>query len=345
MSAEAPRVIEVENLVKTFSTGFIRTAPRLPGAPPSWLERATAGRPWGEKIHKVVEAIRGVSFDVRRGEIFGFLGPNGAGKTTTIKCLLGLIFPTAGTVKLFGLSGERQEARARVGYLPENPYLYQYLSPREIMDLMGRLMGLSAAERASQTVDILRRVGLGSVIDRPLRGFSKGMLQRAGLGQALLGDPELLILDEPMTGLDPIGRKEVRDLILSERERGRTVMFSSHILSDVELLCDRVAIVNRGELAAYGRLDALLGREVRAVEIELAMGDDALAEAIKAVEGATLEVYKAHWMVTVTGEAQAQRVLRSSLDAGVPVLSVTQRREKLEDLFVRKAIGASAAER
>ena len=201
----------------------------------------------------------------------------------TIKTLLGLIFPTRGEVRLFGLPVTDPAARRRVGFLPENPYLYQYLTPREIMDLCGRLVGMPGHEREIQTKEILRRVGLGSVMDRPLRRFSKGMLQRAGLAQALMGDPELLILDEPMTGLDPIGRKEVRDLILEERTQGRTVMFSSHILSDVEMLCDRVAIVNRGELTAYGSLDQLLRREIRAVEVELSRVDEALVSALGAV--------------------------------------------------------------
>ncbi|MEZ4407681.1 MAG: ABC transporter ATP-binding protein [Polyangiales bacterium] len=338
-------VVEVKNLVKVFSTGFIRTSPRMPGEPPRWLERQTAKVSWGEKIHKVVEAVRGVTFEVKRGEIFGFLGPNGAGKTTTIKTLLGLIFPSKGEVRLFGEPVTSPSARRRVGFLPENPYLYQYLSPREVLDLCGRLSGIPADERASSAEQLLRRVGIGSVMDRPLRRFSKGMLQRAGLAQALMGDPELLILDEPMTGLDPIGRKEVRDLILEERERGRTVMFSSHILSDVEMLCDRVAIVNRGELTACGSLDELLQRSVRAVEVELGTTPDALPTSLTAMEGVAVSALRDHAVVTVEGEEEAQRVLRAALESSVPVLAVTPRRETLEDLFVRKAIGARAMER
>ncbi len=337
--------IEVEGLVKVFSTGFIRTAPRLPGQPPTWLERQAARVSWGEKIHKMVEAVRGISFEVRQGEIFGFLGPNGAGKTTTIKTLLGLIFPTKGSVRLFGAPVSDRAARRRVGFLPENPYLYQYLTPREILDLCGRLAGIDGAQRDRDTVAILRRVGLGSVMDRPLRRFSKGMLQRAGIAQALVGDPELLILDEPMTGLDPIGRKEVRDLILEERARGRTVMFSSHILSDVEMLCDRVAIVNRGELTAYGRLDELLRKEIRAVEIELQGGGDGLAAAIDAVPGAKRSDLRDRVVVSVEGESRVDDVLAAALAHGARVHSVTPRRETLEDLFVRNAIGAAAADR
>jgi ABC-2 type transport system ATP-binding protein len=338
-------VVEVKDLIKVFSTGFIRTAPRLPGHPPTWLERQAGRVSWGEKIHKMVEAVRGISFEVRAGEIFGFLGPNGAGKTTTIKTLLGLIFPTRGEVRLFGLPVSDPAARRRVGFLPESPYLYQYLTPREIMDLCGRLVGMPAHERKVQTEHILRRVGLGSVMERPLRRFSKGMLQRAGLAQALMGDPELLILDEPMTGLDPIGRKEVRDLILEERERGRTVMFSSHILSDVEMLCDRVAIVNRGELTAYGSLDQLLRREIRAVEVELSRVDAALVEALGKVPGVRQGTLHDKVLLSIEGEDRVGEVLALAIEHHARVHAVTPKRETLEDLFVRNAIGATAAER
>ncbi len=338
-------VVEVNGLVKVFSTGLIRTNPRALGAPPGWLERTAAKYPWGEKLHKMVEAVRGISFEVRQGEIFGFLGPNGAGKTTTIKTLLGLIFPSAGEVKLFGRPVTDPEARRRVGFLPENPYLYQYLTAREIMDLAGRLVGMREPTRARRAEELLRRVGLGSVMDRPIRKFSKGMLQRTGLAQALMGDPELLILDEPMTGLDPIGRKEVRDLILEERALGRTVMFSSHILSDVEMLCDRLAIVNRGELAAYGALDTLLRKEIRAVEIELDPVGEALRERLQQIPQVTLGTLNGRTLVTVQGEAGVTDVLKAALERGASVGSVTPRRETLEDLFVRKAIGASALER
>ncbi|MFO0608742.1 MAG: ABC transporter ATP-binding protein [Polyangiales bacterium] len=339
------KVVEVDGFVKTFSMGFLRPPARLPDEPPTWLERAVAKVPHGDKLHRVVEAVKGISFDVKRGEIFGFLGPNGAGKTTTIKALLGLIFATRGELKLFGTPVGDPAARRKVGYLPENPYLYQYLTALEIMDLFGRLAGIPEDTRRTQSVEILRRVGLGSAMDLPVRRFSKGMLQRAGLAQALLGDPELLILDEPMTGLDPIGRKEVRDLILQERARGRTVMFSSHILSDVEMLCDRVAIVNRGQLVAYGTFDELLRKEIRAIDIELGAVDDALRGRLAAMPSASLTEARGGVHVAVQGEAEAHDVLRAALDGGARVVSVVQKRETLEDLFVRKAIGATALER
>lgn len=345
----APTVVEVKNLIKVFSTGFIRTAPRLPGQPPTWLERTLAKRVANEelrkKIHVMVEAVKGVSFEVKAGEIFGFLGPNGAGKTTTIKTLIGLIFPTRGEVRLFGLPVTDPAARRRLGFLPESPYLYKYLTAREIMDLCGRLIGLSSHERRSQSEEILRRVGLGKNMDRPLNGFSKGMLQRAGLAQALIGDPELLILDEPMSGLDPIGRKEVRDIILQERERGRTVMFSSHILSDVEMLCDRVAILNRGELTAYGSLNDLLRREIRSVDVELSGVDDALVAALTALAGVVQGRLSDKVLLSVEGEDRVGEVLALAVAHKAQVHAVTPKRETLEDLFVRNAIGATAAER
>lgn len=339
------RVVEVSGFVKTFSMGFLRPPARLPTEPPTWLERAVAKVPHGDKLHRVVEAVKGITFDVKRGEIFGFLGPNGAGKTTTIKALLGLIFPTRGELKLFGTPVSDPSARRKVGYLPESPYLYQYLTALEIMDLFGRLAGVPDDRRRTQSEEILKRVGLGSVMDRPVRRFSKGMLQRAGLAQALLGDPELLILDEPMTGLDPIGRKEVRDLIIEERDRGRTVMFSSHILSDVEMLCDRVAIVNRGELVAYGTFEELLRKEIRAIEIDLTDVGDDLRARLTALPAATVTAAGAKVHVAVQGEEEAHAVLRAALDGGARVAAVTQKRETLEDLFVRKAIGATALER
>jgi ABC-2 type transport system ATP-binding protein len=184
---------------------------------------------------------------VRRGEIFGFLGPNGAGKTTTIKMLTGLIEPTSGDAFLFGKRVPSAESRRDVGFLPENPYVYPYLTPREFVEMCGNLSGMRGASLRSRTLEVLTKVGIAYAADRQVRRLSKGMLQRTGLAAALVSDPQMLILDEPMSGLDPVGRKEVRDLIFAERELGRTIFFSTHILSDVEAMCDRVTILRQGE--------------------------------------------------------------------------------------------------
>src|SRR3954471_17389932 len=192
---------------------------------------------------KKVEAVRGISLKVARGQIFGFLGPNGAGKTTTIKMLTGLIAPTSGRASILGKEIPSPEAMGSVGFLPENPYVYPYLTPREFVSLCGRLNGMGGSKLKKAVESVIERVGIAYAMDRPVRNLSKGMLQRTGLAAALVHDPELLILDEPMSGLDPVGRKEVRDLIIEEAHANKTVFFSSHILSDVEMLCDAVCIL------------------------------------------------------------------------------------------------------
>src|ERR1044071_862809 len=216
-----------------------------------------------------VRAVRGVTFAVERGTIFGFLGPNGAGKTTTIKMLTGLIKPTSGRATVFGESVPSPRAMTRVGFLPENPYVYPYLTPTEFVMHCARLSGLSRKAAVARTRGSLQRVGILSAADRPVRRLSKGMLQRTGLAAALVGDPELLILDEPMSGLDPVGRKEVRDLIVDERRQGRTIFFLTHILTDAQSLCDRVAILRKGEVVVSGRIEELLRRDARRSEVTL----------------------------------------------------------------------------
>ncbi|MCP4606801.1 MAG: ABC transporter ATP-binding protein [Proteobacteria bacterium] len=233
MDTAAP-VLEIEDLHKTFYLGFFR---------------------------KRIEAVRGVSFSVKKGEIFGLLGPNGAGKTTLIKSMMGLISPSQGAVRIFGRNGNRPKARTGTGYLPENPYFHEYLTPRELLEFYGRLCGLTRAEILKCRDDLIEQVGLKEAAKRPLRKFSKGMLQRIGLAQALLGKPKFLVLDEPMSGLDPIGRKFVADLIQDLNDQGTTIMFSSHILSDVERLCHRVVILNKGLKVAEGSLEDLLRDE------------------------------------------------------------------------------------
>jgi len=307
------RVLEVDALRKTFVRGLLR---------------------------RKTEALRGISFHVERGEIFGFLGPNGAGKTTTIKILMGLIFPTAGRARLLGADIGDREAKQRLGYLPENPYFYDYLTATELLDMVGRLHGMDAGARRRRAGALIEEVGLGHAAKRPLRAFSKGMLQRAGLAQALMGDPELVVLDEPMSGLDPIGRKEVRDIILRLRERGKTVFFSTHILSDATLLCDRVAILVGGELRDTGPLGSLLDPRIDAVEV-LWTGDDAVADAL-AVEVGDHSRTSEGRIAKMPDLQAANRVVARVVEGGGCIVHVIPHRESLEDLFVHEARAAGS---
>jgi ABC-2 type transport system ATP-binding protein len=304
-------VLSVTDLHKTFRIGFLR---------------------------KRVEAVRGVSFEVAQGQTFGVLGPNGAGKTTSIKATLRLIFPDKGSVRLFGATLTTKTLR-RVGYMPENPYVYQYLRAPEFLDLCGRLVGMDGPTRRRRTAEMLELVGLSKAVDRPIGRFSKGMTQRIGLAQALLHDPELLILDEPMSGLDPIGRKQVRDIILSERKAGKTIVFTSHVLSDVEMLCDRIAIIHRGQVVARGTLDELLRREVRRVRIQLSGASSALREALEQ-EKLAVRAVEDMLHVTIEGDAGVGPLLARVMEAGATVVEVEPERETLEDLFVRKAMAS-----
>jgi ABC-2 type transport system ATP-binding protein len=278
--------------------------------------------------------LHDLELTVGRGETFGYLGPNGAGKTTTIKILLGLLHPTAGEARLFGREAGRADARANVGFLPETPTFFDYLTGREFLAYMARLAGVSRARAREQIPALLRTVGLTEACDRQLRKYSKGMLQRIGMAQALLGDPALVILDEPMSGLDPVGRKEIRDIILGLRAEGRTVFFSSHIIPDVEMLCDRVGILLGGRLVRTGRLDALLGAEVDSVEITLAgLPPDAAARAA----GETLApplLQGDRVQLRLRGEGDVDGVLRRALEAGGRVVSVAPQRRSLEEIFL-----------
>jgi ABC-2 type transport system ATP-binding protein len=286
---------------------------------------------------RLVQALHGVSLEVRRGEIFGFLGPNGAGKTTTIKMLMGFIVPTAGTMEILGVRAPSPEVMARVGFLPENPYVYPYLSPREFVTMCGRLSGLHGSSLHSRVVHVLQRVGIAYAMDRSVRALSKGMLQRVGLAAALVHDPELLVLDEPMSGLDPVGRKEVRDLIVEEKHGGRTVFFSSHILSDVEMLCDRVCILRQGEVVVSGSLRELLGVSKRRTEVTIGGASDALREALAPLAHDT-RVVGDLLVMEVDGDAQVRAVVERAFAEGARLESVAAKRETLEDLFVRRAL-------
>jgi len=287
-----------------------------------------------------IEAVRGITFDVHRGDIFGFLGPNGAGKTTTIKMLTGLIAPTGGSAELFGMVVPDPASRRRLGFLPESPYIYPYLSPTEFVGLCGRLSGLGGAVLRDRVHAVLRTVGMSHAADRPARKLSKGMLQRTGLAAALVSDPELLILDEPMSGLDPVGRKEVRDIIVEERKKGRTIFFSSHILSDVETLCDRVAILQKGLVVVSGLLDELLRRDAERANVVLADVSDENARILRGKWGEARAV-AARLVVTVDGRERLQALLGDVVALGITVVEVSPLQETLEDLFMRHDIGRS----
>jgi ABC-2 type transport system ATP-binding protein len=284
---------------------------------------------------KRVEALRGVSFTVERGHIFGFVGPNGAGKTTTIRTLMGLIRPTSGGAMLLGEPIPSRAARARVGFLPEAPYFYDYLTVGELLDLAGRLFGQPAALRRKRADELIERVGLGRARSQSLKKFSKGMLQRAGLAQALMNDPELVVLDEPMSGLDPIGRKEVRDLILELRDQGKTVFFSTHILSDVEAITDRVAIIARGQLQAHGPPAELVKQTVLGVDVAVRLPADADPTPLT---GGAEKVRRLgdELSLMLPAGADVDEWLQRAHAAGAKVVSVTPRHETLEDLFLRQ---------
>ncbi len=294
---------------------------------------------------KRVLAVQGISFSVKQGIIFGFLGPNGAGKTTTIKMLTGLIKPSSGGASLFGHPIPSARAMQQIGFLPENPYIYPYLTPTEFVEMCGRLSGLRGKAVRDRTRAVLSRVGILYAADRPARRLSKGMLQRTGLAAALVADPELLILDEPMSGLDPVGRKEVKDIIVEERQNGRTIFFSTHILSDVETLCDEVTILRKGQIVVRGSLDTLLRKETQRVTVILKGASDSF-EAHCREEGHKVERLGDRLHLEIEGGAQVQPFLKTAIENGVEIEAVTPRHETLEDLFVREAItGADSAEK
>jgi ABC-2 type transport system ATP-binding protein len=275
-------------------------------------------------------AVDGLSLSVRPGEIFGLLGPNGAGKTTTLKTLLGLLRPDRGSVRLFGRPPSDPAARARIGFLPENPYFYDHLTGEEFLDFYGRLQGIPVAERRRRVESTIERVGLAGRARGPLRKFSKGMVQRLGLAQAILHDPDLVILDEPMSGLDPVGRREVRDLILGLREAGKTVFFSSHILQDAEMICDRVAILVSGRLRHLGSVRDLVSSKPRWFEVAVD-GEVPARWSAEAVPN-----LGAHTLVRVPDVDALTRLVADVAAGGGQVVSVWPRRDTLEDLFLRE---------
>lgn len=301
-------IIEIDNLTKDYETGFAR-------------KRKT-------------RALDGLSLTVEPGQIFGFLGANGAGKTTTLKLLMRLIFPTGGTARILGRDISDISMHARIGYLPEAPYFYDYLTAREFLNYCGQLYGMNRSARESRTENLLNRVNLEKKSrDRQLRKFSKGMLQRVGLAQAIVNDPEIVFFDEPMSGLDPVGRREVRDLIAELRDEGKTVFMCSHILSDIEVLCDSVAILKGGRLAHAGSLNELRAVESSLIEIIVT---DADAEALRKNLSIDAEVTTtpSGLRIQITNEKEVDAVLAALRSVNGKLVSVQPVRQSLEELFM-----------
>ncbi|HEX6278955.1 MAG TPA: ABC transporter ATP-binding protein [Pyrinomonadaceae bacterium] len=300
-------IIEINDLVKDYETGFFKK--------------------------KKVRAVDGISLSVKGGQIFGFLGGNGAGKTTTIKILMSLLYPTAGWAKILGQDISDFTMHNRIGYCPENPYFYDYLTPRELLAYFGELFGGDKTKVKDRAEELLEKVGLEPKDrSKQLRKFSKGMLQRVGLAQSLINDPEIVFLDEPMSGLDPIGRREVRELIAGLREEGTTVFMSTHILSDVEALCDEVAILRKGKLAASGTLDDLLISHAETQVFEITFRGIS-AEKLN-MNGLEI-VPQAHGvMIRVDDESRIDHVLSEVRKNGGHLVSVQPTKQSLEELFV-----------
>jgi len=313
VSTDASLVVDISALAKTYRVGFLMRS---------------------------VEAVKGVTFQVHEGEIVGLIGPNGSGKTTTMKMLLGLCRATSGHARIRGIDVSDPRSRERVGFLPENPYVYPYLTPREFVDLCARLSGLDAKKREERVPKVLERTGIAYAADRPVHRLSKGMLQRTGLAAALVADPELLVLDEPMSGLDPLGRREVRDLIFEERSAGRTVLFSTHVLSDVEALCDRVVILQKGEVVMTGAVGDLVRRSATMVELTLrAVAEDARKDIVGGAR--ILREVGEELVLEVEGDAALGAAIERAIAHGARVTSAVPRRDSLEDLFVRQALVGS----
>jgi len=307
-------VIQINSLTKDYKSGF-------------WIK-------------KNVRALDDLTLSVRGGQIFGFLGGNGAGKTTTIKILMGLLFPSAGSAKILGRDISDIDMHREIGYCPENPYFYDYLTARELMNYFGEIFGLEKARRAEMSEELLSMVGLEKKSwDRQLRKFSKGMLQRVGLAQSLINDPKIVFLDEPMSGLDPVGRREIRELIAGLREKGKTVFMSTHILSDIEALCDEVAILRGGRLAATGKLDDLLVKsgEERVFEINFngVSGAD-ISSRLNGTKTLSITDKASGVSVHTNVEDEIDQILKAGRDAGGRLISIQPVRQSLEELFVKE---------
>jgi ABC-2 type transport system ATP-binding protein len=314
-----PPAILIDELTKDYAIGF-----------------------WRQRPYRALDRL---SLDIESGEVFGFLGPNGAGKTTTLKLLMQLIFPSAGRAEILGRPVGDVATRQRIGYLPENPSFYDYLTAEELLDYFGRLFGYAGADRRRRVAALLDRVGIDGASRRmQLRKFSKGMIQRVGIAQALLNDPEVVFLDEPMSGLDPIGRREVRSLILELRDQGRTIVFSSHILADAEALCSRVAVIAGGRLAAAGRLTDILAFQIRGWELVVADLQPSALERIVPMIMRSTEIAPRRYTLEITLDHPPERIITELTAAGATIVSLNPLRDTLEDFFVQRvaAVGQGA---
>jgi ABC-2 type transport system ATP-binding protein len=306
-------VVETEDLTKDYRVGF-------------WRPRA-------------YRALDRVSLRVEPGDVFGFLGPNGAGKTTTLKLLLQLIHPTSGRASILGRPAGDVAVRRRIGYLPENPYFYDYLTAEELLGYFARVFGYGPGDRKRRVDRLLDEVGIGAERRLQLRKFSKGMIQRVGIAQALLNDPEVVFMDEPMSGLDPLGRREVRSLVMGLRDRGATVFFSSHILSDAETLCNRVAILAAGQLVTSGRLDDILAFEVRGWEIVVDGITPGLIERLGFRVTKATRIAEGRYSIDIPSDASPDRVIAALAGAGARLVSLAPLRATLEEVFVKEVSG------
>lgn len=298
-------------------------------------ERLTKDFPIGFWRPRPYRALDSLTLEVAKGETFGFLGPNGAGKTTTLKLLMQLIYPTSGRAEILERPVGDVEVKRRIGYLPESPYFYDYLTAEELLDYFARLFGYDSAERRRRVSALLDQVGIAAERRLPLRKFSKGMIQRVGIAQALINDPEIVFLDEPMSGLDPLGRRDVRNLILSLRDRGCTVFFSSHVLSDAEALCNRVAVLAGGRLVASGRISDLQAFAVRGWELIVGgLTPESLERHRARLQRVTL-LGEHRYSLELALEPPPELLLRDLIGGGATLVSLNPIRDTLEDFFVK----------
>ena len=309
-----PAAIETEGLTKDYLVGF-----------------------WRPRPYRALDAL---TLQVEPGEVFGFLGPNGAGKSTTLKLLMQLIYPSSGSAKILGRPVGDLEVRRRIGFLAENPYYYDYLTAEEVLAYFARLFGYSGAEVGTRVARVLDEVGMAGQRRMRLRQLSKGLLQRVGLAQALINDPEVVFLDEPMSGLDPLGRRQVRDLILKLRERGCTVFFSSHILSDAETLCSRVGIMAQGRMVASGRVSDLVAFELKGWELVVADLSDDAARALAGRARTVTAIAHGRFTLDLPPDAEPERLIGELRAGGATLVSLNPVRETLEDYFVQQVRAA-----